>query len=216
MLAVAYQFHEQLIFGPALIIALAVCIALVIRYPASRRWMGALLVLMGCVVVFTTLRLVFLWGMLIGLSTLIIGMVFVAKGTASRAETFLSTAKLIGALLLTGTVVILLAVPTTSFAVFIVGLLALIGGAALGAVYLSLRLKKPALRIKIGGVLVAVGVAEIFALWSVMVVWNFIIGLTTLSVGIASCAAGLQPWLGKGLSQRKIHVLKHGCYIRPV
>lgn len=77
-LLVAYEYPYKLILAPALIIVLAATIALLIKHPSSKRTAGGFLILVGGGEALGTLNIMFLGGFLIGLATLIIGVIIFA------------------------------------------------------------------------------------------------------------------------------------------
>ena len=92
-LAVAYQFHSQFILGPALIIILAALIGLLVKYPSSKNTVGGILFLFGFMEILVTLPLAFLWGFLVGLATLIFGIVITGSKISSQAKIFFQKLK---------------------------------------------------------------------------------------------------------------------------
>src|SRR5512140_3212657 len=72
MIAITYKF--QLVLGPALVIVLIAILAFALRFPLYRKTLGGILVLVSLTSVIITPFLAFFWGFVIGLITLIIGL----------------------------------------------------------------------------------------------------------------------------------------------
>lgn len=78
LMLVAYQYPYKFILGPALIIVLAVIMALLVKYPSSKKKIGGVLVLVGICETLATLPIAFLWGFFIGIATIIVGIIIFA------------------------------------------------------------------------------------------------------------------------------------------
>ena len=76
---IAYQYPYKFILGPALIIILAVIIALLVKYPSSKKKIGGVLVLAGICEALATLLLAFVLGIFIGIATIIPGIIIIAS-----------------------------------------------------------------------------------------------------------------------------------------
>jgi hypothetical protein len=85
-LMVAYEYPHKLILAPALIIILAATITLIVKHPSSKRTVGGFLILVGGGEALGTLNIMFLGGFLIGLATLIIGVIIFAFTFPSLAK----------------------------------------------------------------------------------------------------------------------------------
>jgi|WetSurMetagenome_2_1015567.scaffolds.fasta_scaffold05682_1 hypothetical protein len=71
--AVAYVYPFKLYIGPALVIALAVSLALLVRLPTLKGKVGAALIILGVIEAYSTFSLAFLEGFIIAICTLIAG-----------------------------------------------------------------------------------------------------------------------------------------------
>ncbi len=86
-LLVAFVYRQQLILGPALIIALVLALAVAIRFPSSKKAIGYVLIAIGLGAAVSAPSLGFLWGFFIGLSILLLGVLlsaFLITGEETR------------------------------------------------------------------------------------------------------------------------------------
>ena len=72
-LMVIYEYPYKLVLGPSLVIFLAINLALLLKYPSLKSKISGILILIGLAEALATMSLAFLWGFIIGLATLIIG-----------------------------------------------------------------------------------------------------------------------------------------------
>ena len=72
-LMVIYEYPYKLVLGPFLVILLAINLALLMKYPSLKSKISGVLILIGLAEALATMSLAFLWGFIIGLATLIIG-----------------------------------------------------------------------------------------------------------------------------------------------
>lgn len=93
-LMVAYQFFYQLIFGPMLIITLALCLILRLKFPSYKAEIGWTLLFVGILEALMTFMVVFLWGLVIALFTLAIGAAVVTNSRKHGPQTQCSPKKL--------------------------------------------------------------------------------------------------------------------------
>jgi hypothetical protein len=212
-LAVAYQFRNQLILGPALVIILALGLFFLIKYPSARKEIGGILSFAGLMEMLGTLFLAFLWGFLIGLATLIFGIMLAISSWLIESKVRIRFPRATPAiLLLIGVTGIAAAVATVSFILFTIGLTTLIAGVLIGTFKLTSRLKKASNRAAIGTALIAGGIAEIFLVAPQAFTWGFIIGLTILVSGIETGTTAFYPWAKTHLNTQKMLTLKKCAY----
>jgi hypothetical protein len=155
--AVAYVFPFKLYVGPALVIALAACLVLLVRFPALKGKVGAVLVVFGFTGAYGCLILMFGEGVIIGLSTVVAGVALELSALQPKRAVLLTRRrrfplKAVAAvvLLVTGACAVFAGFPLASFALVVSGLAALVIGSVLGVgvlashVTFQLRLKEPA------------------------------------------------------------------------
>jgi hypothetical protein len=152
-------------------------------------------------------------GVAVAFATLITGLALCSSRIASKAKALALTAKVPVGFILMGLAVILLAIPTVSFWMVILGLAALVSGIVLGASYLGLRVKNSSLKAKIGASLIVVGVVEVLVVEPLVVVWGFIFGFTIMFAGVAVGAPVLQAWLRLHLAEHRTRALRRGIYV---
>ena len=87
-LLIAFQFPYQLILVPAFIIVFAVCLALMLRFPSSRKPVGGTLIVIGLIEALASVFLHSNWGFVIGFGIFIVGIGLthsVSFGTPEKA-----------------------------------------------------------------------------------------------------------------------------------
>ena len=200
MLVATYPY--TLILGPSLIIILAVNIALLMKLPALRRWLSPAMALIGAVEVSYVPVWAF-WVFLVGLTTLILGIVMCANGFLPRdwrAKIGLSFTAL-------GVIEILLFFGT--FWGFVIGLGTLVFGVAAGSTSINPRSR----RAKLGVVLLAVGAAVILAaIYANFVGLAFFVGASIFFAGIAVGVAALPFWTQNQLKENRHYTLRKIVY----
>ena len=78
-------YTSALIFGPAFVIVLALCVALLVRFSSLKGWIGVAMVVIGIIEV-TLVPVWVLWVFLIGLITLIVGIIMLPNALFSEQE----------------------------------------------------------------------------------------------------------------------------------
>ena len=151
-------------------------------------------------------------GIAVAFATLITGLALCSFRIASKAKALSSSGKVPVGFIVMGLAGILLAIPTVSFWMVILGLAALVSGIVLGASYLALHVKNSSLKAKIGAALIAVGVVEVLVVEPLVFMWGFIFGFTIIFAGVAVGAPVLQPWLRVHLTKKRIRVLRKSIY----
>jgi hypothetical protein len=213
-LAVPYTYPYNFIVVPAFAIILAFSIALAVKYAFSKVKVGAVLAFFGLAEIFMGIPvLASVLGVVVAFATLITGLALCASPIALKTKKLASTAKAPAAFILIGLASIFIAIPTVSFWLVIIGLSALVIGIILGASYLTLRIKNPSLKAKIGATLIVVGVVEAFVVEPFVVVWGFIFGFIIMFAGIAVAAPSLEAWIRRHLTEQRTRSLKKGVYV---
>jgi hypothetical protein len=92
-LLVAYQYPYNLIFGPAFVMFLVVGIALLLKYPAWKQKISLLLIAFGVIEVPLALAVAFIFGFVMGLATVFLGLIIGAVDFRFWAARHLSPQK---------------------------------------------------------------------------------------------------------------------------
>ncbi|HLC01078.1 MAG TPA: hypothetical protein VJL33_07160 [Candidatus Bathyarchaeia archaeon] len=195
-------YTSALIFGPVFLIVLALCLALLARFSSLKGWIGVAMVAIGIIEVSLVPAWV-LWVFVIGLSTIIIGVIMLSNA-------FLPKRERVGIGLIAVAVgiigILLFAWDLLGFAF---GLVTLIFGIAGSAVLLPEQR-----RVKVGLVSVAVG----FVVILVSVYMNFLgllffVGLPVVFIGISVGVSGLPYWTRKYSGGNTIWRLRKVLYV---
>jgi len=199
MLAAIYT--SALIFGPAFVIVLAVCLALLVRFPSVRSWIGAAMVVFG-LIEFSLVPAWVFWIFCIGLVTVVVGTIMVASALFSdqkraRAAIIAVVIGIIG--------ILLFAQDIWGFALGLVTLIFGIAGAA--------ALLPEQRRAKIGLVSAAVGfVVILISMYTNFLALAFFVGLEVMFSGISVGVSGLPYWTQKRSGGNAIRRLRKSLY----
>jgi hypothetical protein len=198
MLLVAI-YTNALIFGPAFVIVLALCLALLIRFPSLRKWMGIAMVVSGVIELSLVPTWVF-WLFFVGLFTIIIGTILAGIDFLTEKEGawvgFIAIA--VGAL-----GILLFARDIWGFA-----LVMLAFGTAGAANFLPENK-----RAKIGLVSATVGFAVILiSMYTNFLALAFLVGFEVMFSGISVGVSGLPYWTQKHSGGNTARRLRKSIY----
>jgi hypothetical protein len=181
-IAIVYVFPFKLYVGPALVIALAASLALLVRFPALKGKVGSVLIALGVVEAYGCVTMAFFEGFLIGLATVSAGIMLDVSALQperaillSKRKKFPLKAALAVILLVFGTGIVFAGFSFGSPGMIFSGLAVLVVGSIVGVNVLSswarmqLRLKMPATLKKTAYLVLALVVAVSGALMTLRV-----------------------------------------------
>jgi hypothetical protein len=195
-------YTSALIFGPAFVIVLALCLALLARFPSLKGWIGIAMVVIGIIELSSVPNWV-LWVFLIGLSTSIVGIIMLLNALFTEQER-----AGIGLIAIAIGIIVILLFARDIWG-FALGLGALIFGTAGSAALLPEQT-----RVKAGLLLAAVGfVVILISVYTNFLALTFFVGLEVIFSGISVGVSGLSYWAGKHSSGNTVRHLKKGVYV---
>jgi len=192
-------YTSALIFGPAFIIVLALCLALSIRFPSLRGWIGIAMVVLGVIELSLVPTWVF-WLSFVGIVTIIIGTILAGIDLLTEKEGawvgFIAIA--VGAL-----GILLFARDIWGFA-----LVMLAFGTAAAANFLPENK-----RAKIGFVSATVGfIVILISMYTNFLALAFFGGFEVMFSGISVGVSGLPFWVGKHSGGNTVRRLRKSLY----
>ena len=205
-------YTSALIFGPVFAIVLAICLALIVRFPSHRYWIGIAMVVLG-LIEFSLVPTWVLWVFTIALTTVVVGAIMFASvllsGTANAESSSFSNKELAGiGFVVVALGVLLLASSARGIEVYAVGLVLLATGAAGVSVLLPERRK-----VTIGFAFAAAGlVVSLFALFTGYSALAFFVGLAMTFAGVSVGVSGLPYWTLKSSGGNSVPKMKRVFY----
>jgi len=206
-MALAAIYTSALIFGPAFIIVLALCIALLVRFSSFKMWIGAAMLLVGIIELSLVPFWVF-WVSFIGLCTSIIGIAVLSGVLFSRQKrAWVGIVFVVVGFV--GVVVTFLGFSGWGFFGFAFWTALLASGAA-GAAFLMQERK----RVKAGLVVAAFGFLMILiGILAVYLPLVLFVGLVVVFAGISSVVSGLPYWVAQHSVGNTVHRLRKSLYV---
>ncbi len=210
---VAAIYTSALIFGPAFLIVLAICLASVIRFPRFKSWIGAAMIILGLIEV-SLIPDWALWVFLIGFSTSIVGVTMLASGLLGRRDDLgmpILTKQERSGIGLIGVVIGVLGIALFSYSWwgYALGLALLVAGTAGAAALLP-----ESRRAEIGlGITTFGSVIILIAVFSNFITLAFFVGIVVMFVGFSIVVSGLSSWVRSHSSGNLICHLKKVLYV---
>jgi hypothetical protein len=195
-------FTSALIFGPAFVITLAVFIGLLVKFSSLKGWIGVAMAIVG-MVEFSLVPDWVLWLFLVGLCTLIIGIIMLATALATDKV----TARAASVAVVFGIIGILAA--TRSLLFFAIWLSVLIFGTA--AVATLLPEQK---RVNVGLVFTVVGLCvTLISMYTNFLALAFFVGFEVMFTGISVIVSGLPYWAANRSGGNSVRRLRKSLYV---
>jgi hypothetical protein len=200
-------YTSALIFGPAFLIVLALCMALLIRFPSRRSWIGAAMVAIGFIE-FSLVPVWVLWIFFIGFSTSVIGVALLGIALFSHRKS--SVAGIVFVVLgVLGLLAFSFGFWAGNFGIFVFWIVVLVFGTAGAAILLPEQQ-----RAKIGLVVMAVGFAMILvAVFTGYLALAFFVGLIVVLAGLSVVFSGLRYWTANRAGGNTLGRLKKALYV---
>ena len=205
-------YTSALIFGPAFTIVLAICLALIVRFPSHKHWIGIAMVVLG-LIEFSLVPTWVLGVFTITPTTVVVGAIMFASVLLSEMANAESSSFSKKELAGTGFVVValgvlLIASSERGIEVYAVGLVLLATGVAGVAVLLPERRKAT-----IGFALAAAGLAvSLIALFTGYSALAFFVGLALTFTGVSVGVSGLTYWNKKRSGGNSVLKMKRVLY----